>query len=89
MSCSGGKSSSACGTISQASHPLGSTDSDDQHPVEDGCGALPDTSSAINVAVERAQALSRMLVNGKAGASVDDFLRDRSADGEGTPVTVG
>ena len=60
-----------------------------QRRVEDDCGALPDASPAINVAVERAQALSRMLVNGKAGASVDDFLRDRSADGEGTPVTVG
>jgi hypothetical protein len=40
------------------------------------------------VTVERAQAFSRMLVKGEAGATVDDFLRDRAIDGEGALVSV-
>ena len=36
----------------------------------------------LDQAVARAQVLSRKLVAGKAGASVDDFLADRAREAE-------
>jgi bifunctional DNA-binding transcriptional regulator/antitoxin component of YhaV-PrlF toxin-antitoxin module len=48
---------------------------------------VEDTGDAIvlrtlDQMVARAQALSRKLVTGKAGASVDDFLADRAREAE-------
>jgi bifunctional DNA-binding transcriptional regulator/antitoxin component of YhaV-PrlF toxin-antitoxin module len=37
----------------------------------------------LDQVVARAQALSRKLVAGRAGASVDDFLADRAREAEG------
>jgi bifunctional DNA-binding transcriptional regulator/antitoxin component of YhaV-PrlF toxin-antitoxin module len=58
-----------------------------KHGLSGGEVIVEDTGDAIvlrtlDQIVARAQALSRKLVAGKAGASVDDFLSDRAREAE-------
>jgi AbrB family looped-hinge helix DNA binding protein len=57
------------------------------HLVQGGEVIVEDTGDAIvlrtlDQVVARAQALSRRLVAGQAGSTVDDFLADRARDAE-------
>ena len=49
--------------------------------VEDAGDAI--VLRTLDQVVARAQALSRRLVEGRAGSSVDDFLADRAREAEG------